>query len=80
MKSLYTCAGEVPVSFLHPHSPPAVFHYPNQPDILVIDCRNVLTAVNPTTATGQMYTLSKEETTAATQALAQRQSASDFQL
>lgn len=64
-------SGEVEVSFLHPHGPEKSFKYPPAGDILVISSQDVLTAVNPTTATGRAYMLTTEEMIAASAALAQ---------
>jgi len=58
-------SGEVEVSFLHPHGPARSFKYPSDGDILVISCHDVLTVVNPSTATGRAYTLSEPEIIAA---------------
>ena len=68
-KFLPICTGEVEMSFLHPHGQNSNFHYPSRPDLLTIDCRTILTIVNPTTATGRSYALSKEEMMAAIQLL-----------
>ena len=54
-------AGEVEVSFLHPHHPATSFHYPSNPDILVMSCQDIMTTVNPTTVTGQSYCLTDME-------------------
>lgn len=64
-------SGEVEVAFLHPHGPGRSFKYPPADDILVISSQDILTVVNPTTATGRAYTLSLEEMVAASAALAQ---------
>ena len=64
--------GEVEVPFLHPHGPGRSFKYPLVDDVLVISHRDILTVVNPATATGRVYTLSQLEITAASAALAER--------
>lgn len=53
--------GEVKLSFLHPHGPSRSFVYPSKPDILVMSSEDILTVVNPTTATGRAYALSEQE-------------------
>jgi hypothetical protein len=62
-------SGEVEVSFLVPRGPIRSFHYPTLADILVISSEDVLTVVNPTTATGRSYVLSQAESAAAGAAL-----------
>lgn len=62
-------SGEVEVSFLEPRGPSRSFKYPTIADILVIGSEDVLTVVNPTTATGRSYTLSEAESEAAGAAL-----------
>ena len=54
-------SGEVEVSFLELRGPSRSFKYPTIVDILVIGSEDVLTVVNPTTATGRSYTLSQAE-------------------
>ena len=61
---------EIEVSFLHPHGPSRSFRYPSPKDVLVMSCKDVLTTISPTTATGRTYVLSLEELAAATKALA----------
>jgi hypothetical protein len=65
-------SGEVQVSFLHPHGPATSFKYPPHGDVLVISTQDVLTLVNPSTATGRVYTLSQVEMAAASAMLAKR--------
>jgi len=65
-------SGEVEVSFLVPRGPSRSFHYPTRADILVISTEDVLTVVNPTTATGQAYVLTKAEIAAAGAALTRK--------
>ena len=72
MFGLNFVAGEVEVSFLYPHCPTASFHYPNQPDILIMSCQDILTTVNPTTSTGRANTLTENEIEDATRTLANR--------
>ena len=52
---------EVEVTFLHPHGPSQCFRYPTVPDILIMNMTDILTAVNPTTAIGRVYTLMQEK-------------------
>ena len=58
-------SGEVEVSFLEPRGPSRSFKFPTLADILVIGHDDVLTVVNPTTATGRSYVLSQAESAAA---------------
>ena len=62
----------VRVTFLHPCIPAASCVYPDHEDVLDIDPSDILTHVNPTTATGQTYVLSKKEMQEANLALAAR--------
>ena len=61
---------EIEVSFLHPHGPSRSFRYLSPKDVLVMSCKDVLTTISPTTATGRTYVLALEELAAATKALA----------
>ena len=62
---------EIEVSFLHPHGPSRSFRYPSPKDVLVMSCKDVLTTISPTTATGRTtYVLALEELAAAIKALA----------
>ena len=63
---------EVEINFLHPYGPVKSFSYPRGGDIVVISCHDVLTVVNPSTATERSYTLSQAEIVAASAALAQK--------
>jgi hypothetical protein len=65
-------SGEVEVSFLVPRGPSRSFHYPTRADILVISSEDVLTVVNPITATGRSYVLSQVEIAAAGAALTRK--------
>ena len=60
---------EVKVTFLHPHGPSSSYTFPEPPDVLTIDCQDVLTMVEPVTATGRTYSISENETSAAVAAL-----------
>lgn len=60
---------EVDVKFLHPHGPSPSYTFPEPSDHLTIDYQDVLTTVEPTTATGRTYSISKKETSAAVAAL-----------
>ena len=60
---------QVRVSFLHPHGPSRSFKYPARPDISTIPVEDVLTIVDPRTATGHTYTLTQREMQAATEKL-----------
>jgi hypothetical protein len=65
-------SNEVEVSFLYPHGPSKSFSYPDQSDVLVISAEDILTKVNPTTATGRVYAISPVEITTATRTLEER--------
>jgi len=52
---------EFKATFLHPHGPSVSFRYPAVEDIRTLPLKNILIVVNPRTATGRTYTLSKEE-------------------
>ena len=65
-------SNEVELSFLYPHGPSKSFGYPDQSDVLVISAEDILTKINPTTATGRVYAISPVEITAATRTLAER--------
>ena len=56
---------EVTINFLHPHGPSRSFKFPSRPDVLTISYSDVLTRVNPSTATGRMYKLTQRESRAA---------------
>ena len=51
-------AGSVTVKFLHPHLPSSSFTFP---DMLKVDSSDTASQVNPVTATGKTYTLTKRE-------------------
>ena len=59
----------VKLKFLHPHGPSASFRYPRREDILTVPIADVLTVVDPRTATGRVYTLSKKESQDASEKL-----------
>ena len=61
---------EVEVFFLHPKGPTKSFKYPPAGDILVKSHQDILTIVNPSTATGRVYTLTQEEMDLASASLA----------
>ena len=48
---------EVEVSFLHPYGSSKSLKYSHPADILLISYEDILTSVNPTTATGPTYAL-----------------------
>ncbi|CAH0391660.1 unnamed protein product [Bemisia tabaci] len=52
---------EVKLTFLHPSGPNVSFYYPSKPDILEVPISDVLMTVDPTTQTGRVYSLSKQE-------------------
>jgi hypothetical protein len=57
------------ISFLHPKGPANSYSYPKPSDILNVPGRTFLQKVQPNTATGRVYTLSKEESSLSTLAL-----------
>ena len=60
---------EVRLIFLHPHGPARSYKYPATPDILTVSISDVLTKVDPKTATGRTYRLTKRENRLATDKL-----------
>ena len=52
---------EVKVNFLHPQGPASSYKYPTIPDVHTVPSSHMLTKVNPRTATGLTYTLTKKE-------------------
>ena len=60
---------EVRVTFLHPHGPSRSFKYPHIQDILSIPMSDILTTVDPRTATGRVYTITQKESRAASEKL-----------
>ena len=52
---------EIEIKFLHPHGPSPSFYFPDPIDKLVIDIGDILASVNPITATGRTYKLSRSE-------------------
>ena len=60
---------EVRVTFLHPHGPSHSFKYPRIQDILSIPMSDILTTVDPRTATGRVYTITQKESRAASEKL-----------
>lgn len=55
---------QVKLSFLHPSGPSPSYSFPTKPDVLLVPIHDILTVVNPTTATGRVYNISEKETTA----------------
>ena len=51
----------ITTTFLHPSISATSFVYPDQQDILDIDPSDILTRVQPSTASGRTYTLTKKE-------------------
>ena len=52
---------KIVVTFLHPCIPSQSFVFPEAADILDIDPSDILSILNPVTATGRRYTLTKKE-------------------
>ena len=52
---------EVKVNFLHPNGPANRF-FPDIEDHCILDISDILLSVEPKTATGRTYTISKKET------------------
>ena len=65
-------AGSVTVKFLHPHLPSSSFSFPEPPDMLEVDSSDIVSLVNPVTATGRTYTLTKREMAEAAKIIAPR--------
>ena len=59
----------VEVNFLHPKLPAQSYVYPRHQDVLEVDPTDILTLVNPSTATGRRYFLTAKEITTAIKAL-----------
>ena len=55
--------------FLCPQGPSSSFKYPSKQNVLVISQNDVLTKVDPRTVTGRTYTITKQESKAATDKL-----------
>ena len=62
----------VEVNFLHPKLVATSYFYPQCQDVLEVDPTDILTIVNPTTATGRTYSLTPKETSMAMTALLAR--------
>ena len=60
---------EIKINFLCPQGPSQSFKYPAKQNTLVIPVKDVLTKVDPRTVTGRTYTISKQESKAATDKL-----------
>lgn len=58
---------QIKLSFLHPSGPSPSFSFPGKPDELYVPIQDILTLVDPTTATGRVYTLTKKETMVTTE-------------
>ena len=63
---------KVEISLLHLKGPTKSFKYPPEGDILVMSHHDILTIINPSTATGQVYTLTQEEMDLSAASLASR--------
>ena len=63
----------VEVNFLHPKLPAQSYVYPSHQDILEVDPTDILTLVNPSTATGRTYSLTANEIAKAIKGLEARQ-------
>ena len=57
----------VKLTFLHPHGPSNSIKYPEIQDICTIPTDDILTLADSRTRTGHVYTLSKKETTSASE-------------
>ena len=57
----YPDSMEVKLTFLEPNGPSPSFKYPQRPDILIVPEKNILSIVDPQTATGRTYNLSEKE-------------------
>lgn len=68
----YSDTLEVKLNFLTPKGPSNSFHYPLKPDILVVPYVNILTVVDPITATGRTYKITDIEMNKASENLKSR--------
>ena len=59
----------VKLTFLYLHGSSSSFKYPQTQDIRTVPISDILTLVDPRTRTGRVYTLTKKETTSASQNL-----------
>lgn len=57
----YSDLMEVKLTFLEPNGPSPSFKYPRRPDILIVPEKDILSIVDPQTATGRTYNLSDKE-------------------
>ena len=60
---------EIKINFLCPQGPSPSFKYPSKQNVLVIPQNDVLTKVDPRTVTGRTFTITKQESKAATNKL-----------
>lgn len=60
---------EVQVEFLHPAGPSSSFSFPSRADVLIISRDSILLKASPTTATGRMYNLPRDQMLTATRLL-----------
>ena len=60
---------ELKVTILHPRGPSRSFKYPSIPDILIVPSSDILTKVDPKTATGPTYTLGRKKSKIANEKL-----------
>ena len=72
MLQLHADTSEVKLTFLHPHGPAHSFRYPRVQNILIIPVSDILTTVDPRTATGRVYTLTQKESRDASEKLKAR--------
>lgn len=61
---------EVNVKFLHLHGPSPSFCFPEMEDSCFLDISDILVSVEPKTATGRTYTISKKESDATNKVMA----------
>ena len=61
--------GELKLSLLSPNGPSRWYNYPSTPTILYVPMTDILTVVEPSTTTGRSYSLTQNESKAATHKL-----------
>lgn len=64
---------EVKLYFLRPNGPSTSFHYPRNPDILVIPYSDILTVADPMTTTGRIYKITEDTMNEASKKLKNKQ-------
>ena len=58
---------KVSINTLIPNGPSPSYKYPSREKVILVSINNILTKTDPRTSYGQIYTISKDETKAATE-------------